>query len=248
MKAIFLTALSLAAVAGVWFLQPPVPQDATYHQFADTLTIYGIANFYNVASNALLLVVALAGVYASYGMHETHLYRGLRREFGILFSAAMLVALGSAWYHLQPTTASLVWDRLPMAIVFTATLSLVIAIYISRFAGKLLFWPLLLAGASSVIYWYKTEQLGAGDLRFYALTQYLSVLLILLILILYHRAGKPTVLFALTLSMYALAKAGEHFDVQIYQYTGLLSGHSFKHLFAGLALLMLLAVMRRRRS
>ncbi len=246
MKAFFLFAVAAAAIAGVWFLQAPIPQDDSYHRFADARTLFGIPHFYNITSNALLLVVALAGLFTSYRLDASHNHFHLRREFGLLFSAALLIALGSAWYHLQPSTAALVWDRLPMAVVFTTMLALVIAIYISRPLGKLLLWPLLFAGIGSVLYWYKTEQLGAGDLRFYALTQFLPVVLALLILILYHRAGKPNLLLGLTLFMYILAKAGEHFDSLIYHYTAIISGHSLKHLFAGLALLMWLLMLRRR--
>ncbi len=181
-------------------------------------------------------------------MNIMHVHIKLRREFGVLFTAGMLAALGSAWYHLSPDNTSLVWDRLPMAILFTGLLGLVFSIYISGFYGRVLFWPLLLAGVSSVLYWYKTEQLGMGDLRFYALAQYLSVLLVILILILYHRTGKPTLLLGLSLLMYALAKAAEHFDEMVYHYTGVISGHSLKHLFAGLALFMIYLIMRKRHA
>ena len=33
-------------------------------------------------------------------------------------SAYVLTAFGSAWYHAQPSDATLVWDRLPMALGF----------------------------------------------------------------------------------------------------------------------------------
>ena len=248
MKLLILLLVAAAAIVGTVYFQPPFAQDAGYHRFADTLTMFGIANFYNVASNGLLLLVALLGLLTSMRMNVMHVHVKLRREFGVLFTASMLAALGSAWYHLAPDNTSLVWDRLPMAILFTGLLGLVFSIYISGFYGRVLFWPLLLAGVSSVLYWYKTEQLGMGDLRFYALAQYLSVLLVILILILYHRAGKPTLLLGLSLLMYALAKAAEHFDEMVYHYTGVISGHSLKHLFAGLALFMIYLIMRKRHA
>ena len=248
MKLFILLIIAAAAIVGTVFFQAPFAQDADYHHFADTLTIFGIPNFYNVVSNGLLLLVGLLGLLGSVRMNIMHVHIKLRRQFGVLFTAAILAALGSAWYHLAPDNTSLVWDRLPMAILFTGFLGLVFGIYISDFYGRLLFWPLLLAGVSSVLYWYKTEQLGMGDLRFYALTQYLSVLLVILILILYHRAGKPTILLGLSLLMYALAKAAEHFDAMTYHYTGIISGHSLKHVFAGLALFMIYLIMRKRHA
>lgn len=248
MKALFILAVAIVAIGATWFFQPPIAQDENYHRFADTLTIFGIANFYNVVSNSLLALVALLGIAGSARMHAEHKYLQLRRAFGMVFTAALFAALGSAWYHLEPTTSSLLWDRLPMAVVFTGALALVIGIYISETAGRLLFWPLLLAGVGSVIYWYQTEQLGAGDLRFYALTQFLSVLLILLTIILFHRPGKPTWLAGSMLLLYALAKAAEYFDGMLYHYTGTISGHTMKHVFAALALFMLFLIMRKKHA
>ena len=248
MKLLFLLAVAAAAIAGIWYFQPPIPQDSAYHQFADTMAMYGIANFFNVSSNVLIILIALLGVIKSARLNIMHVYIDVRREFGVLFTAALLVGFGSVWYHLNPTTESLVWDRLPMAIVFASLLGIVITLYVSAVAGKLLFWPLLIAGATSVLFWYQSEQAGVGDLRFYALTQYLSALLVLLILILYRGMGKPTVLLALSLTMYVLAKAAEHFDSLAYDYTGIISGHSMKHLFAGLALFMLYLILGKKHA
>lgn len=248
MKLLFLLAVTAAAIAGTWFFQPPLPQDPAYHKFADSLTIFGIPNFWNVMSNSLIILVALVGVMKSARLNVMHVYLDTRREFGILFTAALLTGLGSVWYHLNPTTDSLLWDRLPMTILFTGLLGIVITLYISEVMGKLLFWPLLAAGVISVLYWYQTEQAGSGDLRFYALTQYLSALLIFLIIVLYRGAGKPTILLMLTLTMYVAAKAAEHFDSMVYQYTGIISGHSMKHLFAGMALFMLYLILRKKHA
>jgi hypothetical protein len=53
-----LTAASLA----VLLLVPPIPQDQSYHQFADQRTIFGIPNFWNVVSNFPFLAVGAAGL------------------------------------------------------------------------------------------------------------------------------------------------------------------------------------------
>ena len=248
MKAIFLFALAAAAIAATVWLQAPFAQDADYHRFADNTSLFGIANFYNVTSNVLMLLAGLLGLGGSMNMQAMHVYAGLRRQFGVVFTATVLAAIASSGYHLAPDNASLLWDRLAMAVIFTGLLALVYSIYVSAFYGRLLFWPLLLAGVGSVLYWYRTEQLGMGDLRFYALTQYLSVLLVILIVILYHRAGKPTMLTVSALLLYALAKLAEHFDALLYHYTGVVSGHSLKHLFAGLAMFMIVLLMKKRHA
>ena len=40
----------------------PIPQDQSYHQFADQRTILGIPNFWNVVSNLPFLAVGAGGL------------------------------------------------------------------------------------------------------------------------------------------------------------------------------------------
>jgi hypothetical protein len=108
---------------------------------------------------------------------------------------------------------------------------------------------LLVAGLASVIYWAVSEARGLGDLRVYALVQFLPIVLIPLILLMF---GSPLTgagyLWAILLT-YAVAKAAEHFDGTLLELTGILSGHSIKHLLSGLATFwMLVALNRRRRA
>src|SRR5713101_7095047 len=69
---------------------------------------------------------------------------GERWLYFAMFSALILTAWGSAYYHLAPDNARLVWDRLPIMIVFMALLSAVIAERVSVSAGLWLF-PVLQA-------------------------------------------------------------------------------------------------------
>jgi hypothetical protein len=41
---------------------PPIPQSASYHQFADQRRLWGIANFGNVSSNLPFAVVGIWGL------------------------------------------------------------------------------------------------------------------------------------------------------------------------------------------
>src|SRR6202030_1202754 len=52
----------LAVSLGGLVLLPPIPQDQSYHQFADQRTIFGIPNFWNVVSNLPFLAAGAAGV------------------------------------------------------------------------------------------------------------------------------------------------------------------------------------------
>jgi hypothetical protein len=45
-----------------------------------------------------------------------------RWPYFIAFVGLLLTAFGSSYYHLVPSNARLVWDRLPMTIVFMRSL------------------------------------------------------------------------------------------------------------------------------
>ena len=45
-------------------LQPPLRQDQSYHAFADSRTILGIPNFWDVISNFLFVIVGVMGLVA----------------------------------------------------------------------------------------------------------------------------------------------------------------------------------------
>ena len=228
-------ALTLALLA-----QPPIPQPLAYHRFADTRALLGVANFWNVLSNLPFLLVGLAGL-AWWGKHRAAIAPELRVAWAILWLGVALVGLGSSWYHLAPSNPTLVWDRLPMTIAFMAFFAIILAEHVDSRLAKLL-WPLLVAGVLSVVYWQRSD-----DLRPYALVQFLPVLLIPLVLLLYPRKGSGAVWAAL--GCYVLAKLLEAFDPQIHAALGRqMSGHSLKHVAAAAGMYALLVGLRARHS
>jgi hypothetical protein len=92
--------------------------------------------------------------------------------------------MGSAYYHLAPDNARLVWDRIPINIVFMALLAAVIAERVTVGTGLALFPVLELLGVGSVLYWRASELQGHGDLRFHAAVQVYAILILLLSLLL----------------------------------------------------------------
>lgn len=247
MRTTVLLILTCVIIAGIMLLLPPVAQDLAYHAFVDDRELYGIPNFWNVVSNTILALVGLLGLLTSLNMTDEYQYRTLRREFGILFTAALMTAIGSAHYHLAPDNSSLVWDRLPMAVVFTTLVSIVISIYVSKGLGKTLLWPLIAAGVCSVLYWYRTEMTGDGDLRPYAIAQFLSILIVLVIVVMYRSSRRPGALLLSALLFYGIAKITEHYDDWFYQYSNMMvSGHTLKHVAAAIALFMIYLVLTRK--
>ena len=157
-------------VASAVLLHAPVAQSLAYHHFADRRTIFGIPNGCDVLSNALFLVVGGLGLWyvlcANPGRGSAaFLSQGERWPYAVFFLGVLLTAFGSAYYHLTPDNARLVWDRLPMTVGFMAFLAAMIAERIDLRAGLWLLIPLIAIGAGSVFYWEWTELRGAGDLR-----------------------------------------------------------------------------------
>lgn len=228
-------ALLTLVAAAVLACLPPVPQDAAYHSFADSLTRFGIGNERNVVSNFAFVVAGLAGLWRTV-RHGTFPGRAMWLSF---FAAVCLVGFGSAWYHHRPVNDSLVWDRLPMTLGFASLTACLIAERISLRAGRALFIPLLVLGAASVLYWWATEQAGSGDLRPYILVQYLPMVLVPYFLLAYPHGAAADRPYWLLLAGYALAKALELNDGLVFAWTGqLASGHTLKHTAAAAAILL----------
>ncbi|HWN07532.1 MAG TPA: hypothetical protein VNO53_10255 [Steroidobacteraceae bacterium] len=183
-----------------------------------------------MASNLPFLLAGALGLLQSRRISSAD----LATHYRVLCVVVALVAFGSAWYHLSPSIPALVWDRLPMTVAFMALLSAVIADRISWLAGRALLWPLVVAGIASIAWWVRTESAGAGDLRPYALVQFLPMLLIPLMLLAWRGEGLSSRRLWMALGAYVLAKLAEHFDVALFAATGF-GGHALKHLFAALA-------------
>jgi hypothetical protein len=235
--------IALSAVIGVMFL-PPISQDPGYHRFADARTLVGIPNFWNVISNSLFMLIGVLGLLK----HRRKEIRNPGIAYLLFCSGVFLVGIGSGYYHYSPSADSLVWDRLPITVSFMALFSMVVRDRVSENIGDLILWPLVVAGVTSVGYWYWTELSGRGDLRPYVVIQFLPMLLIPMMLIMYAgRAMRTSWLWA-TLGAYALAKLAEHFDVLIYSSIQVLSGHSIKHVLGALAVFCAIVSCRQARK
>ena len=230
--------MALAVVAAAWMATGPIPQDPAYHRFADTRPMFGVPNGLDVLSNLPFAVVGLAGLVVTVG-------RGSRARFddpwtrvpwATLFAGTLLTAAGSSYYHLAPGNARLVWDRLPMTVAFMGLLAGVLAERIGVASARRAFVPLLVFGAGSVVYWYATEIRGAGDLRPYALVQFGTLLAIVGVLALRRGPRPVTGFLAAGLFAYAVAKVLEAGDAEVLAGSGVVSGHTLKHVVAAVGI------------
>lgn len=245
-RLLILALVSIVLTALVFSL-PPFAQDSAYHQFADQRALLGVPHFWNTVTNLPFVLVGLSGIAVCARAVPRGGIPQLRPVYLIFFAGVTLVGIGSGFYHLAPSNATLLWDRLPIILAVMALLSVVIGESISPSWGRKLLLPLVLAGCCAVIYWYFSESRGAGDLRAYALAQYLPIVLIPLILMMFGSALTGAGYLWLILVTYVLAKLAEHLDAWLFVATGLISGHSIKHLLSGLATFWLLLALLSRR-
>jgi hypothetical protein len=205
---ILLAAVAVAIV--IVFLFPAIPQSEAYHDFADKRLLLGIANCLNVISNAPFLLVGLPGM--GFVLRDAaeggprFLDRRERWPYFTFFAAVTLTAFGSAWYHLRPNDHTLVWDRIPMAVGFMSLVAAIVAERIGVKAGVRLLLPLILVGIGSVSYWDVTQSRGHGDLRPYAIAQFGSLLVLVLIFALFPARYTRGSDFIVSLALYGVAK------------------------------------------
>jgi len=245
-KTRFLIILSAILIAAVFFIEP-IPQDPAYHLFADTRSFLGVPNFWNVMSNIPFLLIGTAGIYYSRFKDRPGMMTELQYAYIVFFAGVFLTGFGSAYFHYAPGNSTLVWDRLPMTLGFMGFVAIIVGEHISLPAAKRMLVPLLIVGAGSVTYWNITETRGAGDLRPYAIVQFLPMLLIPLILLMYRSAYDKVGFLWFMIALYALSKLFEELDSETYEIGQLISGHSIKHVVAAVSAVVFLHGLHTRR-
>ena len=228
---IILLLLSSLITGLVIILVPHVSQDPAYHNFADQRYISGIPHFWNVVTNIPFILLGITGFFKIQKQELPGILPDLFRAYLAFFMGLVLTGLGSGYYHLDPSNSTLVGDRMAITISFMSFFVLIFGESISTKTASRLLAPLLLFGLASVVYWNITEKIGTGDLRFYALVQFLPMLLIPLMLLLYGSCLSSRRWILAIILVYGAAKIAEIYDHQIYELIGF-SGHSLKHLIA----------------
>lgn len=236
---------SFVATAMMFVMAPPIPQLTEFHSFADTRSFFAIPNFWNVVSNLPFLFVGFLGLKR---IQEANIPEQLKWVYSAIYFGSLLVCAGSSFFHWSPDHFSLMFDRLPMALVFMSLLTVVIAEQISIRGARVLWIPLLIVGVVSVLYWYWSETQGVGDLRLYVLVQFLPMLLIPTMLLMYPSRYSSVKGYWQLFGCYVVAKLLEQFDGEILAIGEIISGHSLKHIVAAIGLYFLLQHFVSRQS
>lgn len=204
----------------------PIPQPAEYHALADQRTLFGIPRAADVLSNLVFLFVGLYGLSAMETARRVRVLRPMRMCYGMFFCTLIATAAGSAWYHWAPDDARLLWDRLPIAVACSTLLSIVLrqCLNLPRCIS-----PLLLGFALLSVAWWGLM----NDLRPYLLLQLATMVVIPVAQQSAAVSSQERRAFGAAVGCYVLAKLCEMADVRLYELLPV-SGHTLKHLLAGL--------------
>lgn len=231
--------LSVVGPLVLLFSQPPIRQPQEYYNFADQRAFSGIPNFFDVTTNLAFLFVGIAGL----RFCLKNRWEGVRPAWIALFVGLASVSLGSGYFHWNPGDDTLVWDRVSLTIGFMGLFVAILGEYVSIRLGKFLLVPALLLGTTSVFYWH-----WFGDLRFYFWIQFMPLLAIPVVMVLFRSGYSHQGFLIATVGCYVLAKITEIYDREIFIFTQrLFSGHSLKHLLAALGCFALVVMLKRRK-
>lgn len=224
----------------------PLPQDPAYHLFADShARLGGIPYTANVMTN---LAILAAGIFGLTLRTRMTISPDERSAVNVLIAASILTAFGSAYYHWEPTNATLFWDRLPISIVLMSLFALVMADRVHPLFAREGLWPFTALGAASVILWSVTEAKGQGDLLLYLVVRFGTGAVIVLLMILRQSRHTGTIWLAAAVVCEVFMVTFERHDHEVFKLTGgTVSGHNLKHIMAGLGLVLVFWWLRARR-
>uniref|UniRef100_A0A914EK66 Uncharacterized protein n=1 Tax=Acrobeloides nanus TaxID=290746 RepID=A0A914EK66_9BILA len=103
-----------------------------YHDFADKREILGIPNFFNVSSNGFFVIFGLIGIYMMVLLKRDTEVERVRMNsvesltYIFFFLAIVGTGFGSGYYHWNPDTNTLFWDRFFISLAIMAFFSVML--------------------------------------------------------------------------------------------------------------------------
>ena len=221
---------AFAALIAFALLLPAIRQDTQYHLFADQRTWLAVPRAADVLSNLAFLAVGLFGILRLLAWRRLRYGYATEASLWCIAVGFVFTGLGSAWYHLQPNDATLVWDRLPMTIVFAGVIGAALAERVGQNVATVALVGLIVLGVASVAYWRST-----GNLTPYGVVQFGGIAALLAILIATRKGSDPFPWWWVA-GWYGFAKLAELGDQSMWQATGgIVAGHAVKHLASAAA-------------
>ncbi len=221
----------------------PLERAASYahgHPFVDARSWWGVSNTVDVLSNLPLVLVGWVGLAL---LRSRSLPAPTTSAVRVFQVGLVLTGIGSAFYHWAPDPATLVIDRLGMAVAFAGALGLAMVERVGQTPARLTLPVSLLLGiVSAVLPWTHSNVMP------WAVVQFGGIALIVWAAMRPPVDGALGIRFWVLIAAYALAKLLELGDEMVYLATDeWVSGHSLKHVAAACAALPILWGLRRHR-
>jgi hypothetical protein len=251
-----LFAFALLALVALFGPALPAADVAIASVFADDRAWHGLPNAMDVLSNLPFLLIGCWGLYRLNRIDRAHQQALAQFPLAppasdppdntldcawLFFAGLIATAAGSAFYHLLPEAPRLAADRAGMAVAFAGLIGMAVCERVSQRAGWPAAWFVLTAGLLAAELVQET-----GNVLPWALVQFGGMALVLTLALSTPMRGAVGLKLGWVILFYAAAKAFELADHQVYEASGhMISGHSLKHLVAGLAGLPVLAALRK---
>tara|TARA_Y100000389_G_C17410632_1_gene490699 strand:+ start:830 stop:1456 length:627 start_codon:yes stop_codon:yes gene_type:complete len=193
-----------------------IPRPVEYHDFSDKNLFLGISNGKNIVSNLCIGAPALYLILK-------------QKKISLLSIHILLLAITSAYYHIEPNHNTIFLDMIFLVGVNTIILSL----FLTKEIGIFIY----ILGIVSVIYWKKYD-----DIRFYEMFK--IGIPIYVTIILYQTKASNYIIPLLSLAI--LVRYSEFNDKEIYVATNqVISGHTLKHILGGIELYVAILVLQK---
>ena len=235
--------ISLLLFFLVALLYGPISQPQSYHSFADGREFISIPNTLDVVSNLAIIYPGIIGLSFVHERRKKAILSEDEMSIQItLFSGMLLTFAGSIWFHLDPNDSTLLWDRLGMSVVIGSCISLMIHdMWDKNLAGKIHI-PILVMSIVSVLWWPVFD-----DLRIYFIVKHQPFVIFPLLIFFGHKTYDLISGYYWALSLFILATFFEFTDQLIFDLTRFISGHTLKHIAAGIGLWLLMIMLRDRK-
>lgn len=239
-KKLYFSSLFLLIVVALSY--GPISQPQDYHDFADDRELLGIPNGLDVMSNLAIVFPGLVGLAFVHERRTNPRVSDDETSIHItLFSGMILTFAGSVWFHLDPNDSTMLWDRLGMSIIIGSCISLLINDLWDRGIAARIHIPIVVASVISVLWWPVFD-----DLRVYFIVKHHPFILFPILLFFGNQLYNKISGYYWGLSMFILATIFEFADEVIFDITGFISGHTLKHIAAGIGLWFIMDMIRER--
>jgi hypothetical protein len=215
--------------------------DVGSNHFVDSRAWLGIPNAADVLSNLPFALFGIWGLLLQANKNRPSQRYAGRENFvlTLFFIGLIFTTIGSGLYHLAPSDSTLLWDRAGMAFAFAGMLGIASSERISTRSGIWLGLASLLSGALSLIVWKQTS-----DVLPWSVLQFGGMAMVLVLAITRPTTKALGISLLWIILFYGAAKVLEATDSFVFEATGhWVSGHTLKHLVAGLAALPVIQVL-----